>query len=136
MNMKVHMAIVKSCFQSISKECWVLHSDSTKHVLPILLEFMGNLETSATETSFHHEASHTIMRQLQKVNIIFNVLKSDWCGQHSGDLHENPSKVTRRSLPSRERPRTSATSLWFGNRFRMVLRYLKHPICKDCVLDC
>ena len=32
------------------------HSDSTKHVLSILLEFSGALETPATETVFHFEA--------------------------------------------------------------------------------
>ena len=29
------------------------HSDSTKHVLSILLEFSGALETPVTETVFH-----------------------------------------------------------------------------------
>ena len=33
-----------------------LHSDSTEHVLPILLEFSSTLHSSATETIFHSEA--------------------------------------------------------------------------------
>ena len=32
------------------KECRKLHSDSTEHVLPIMLEFSGTLQSSATET--------------------------------------------------------------------------------------
>ena len=32
------------------KEHRKLHSDSTEHVLPILLEFSGTLQSSATET--------------------------------------------------------------------------------------
>ena len=35
-----------------AKERRKLHSDSTEHVLPILLELFGALEAPATETSF------------------------------------------------------------------------------------
>ena len=36
-----------------AKERRKLHSDSTEHVLPILLELSGALETPATETVFY-----------------------------------------------------------------------------------
>ena len=36
-----------------AKERQKLHSDSTEHVLPILLELSGVLETPATETVFY-----------------------------------------------------------------------------------
>ena len=41
-----------SLCQSMLKEkgCRELHSDSTEHVLPTLLEFSGTLQSSATET--------------------------------------------------------------------------------------
>ena len=46
-----------------------LHSDSTKHVLTILWEFVGELETAAIEILFHPEAflCRPCVRNVEKV---------------------------------------------------------------------
>ena len=45
------------------KERRKLHSDSTEHVLPILLEMSGALETPATETVFYFNSLHAIRHE-------------------------------------------------------------------------
>lgn len=64
--------VVVCCFcRSLlkTKERRKLHSDSTKHVVPVLLEFAGNLETQATETIFHPQAylCRPCLRNIEKL---------------------------------------------------------------------
>ena len=59
---------------------WKLHRDSTKHVLPILLEFPGTLQTSATENIFHSEAllCRPCVRSTEKLQKLRADLREDF----------------------------------------------------------
>lgn len=66
-----------------AKERRKLHSDSTKHVLPVLLEFSGALETPATETLFHSKAflCRPCVRNVEKLQKL------------RGDLREKETEI-------------------------------------------